>query len=558
MSVTTPISKRHALPKNPERKKEMKGSAKAQPSKQNESEHPEPITHQEWEMLPEYEGDPRNQPDLTRYIMRILLPWIGYLSAARIWVVYDAFRGLWRKDKHMVRHWIGLLLERVAGVLRREAAEWMDGTVLNEAAGVDLKERMRKAQALYATAQVLTDHNHKVKIEQQLKDQPRLRVENRDFDADTRSILCQNGCLDLVTRQFYGHTPGKRWSRRFNVRYDPAADCPIWLDFLAGVFLGSLGLIRYVQMICGGALFGELLSEEYYFFHGDGANGKSTFLTVLTRLFGGFYGRLPADVLMGRDRGYEKTDALARLEGVRLATCNELPAAGTWSDNLLKTLASRDDIDAKGMYQSGHAFTPALTLFIAGNHLPRFKDESDGTWRRLRCIPFNAKFSNDPAAIAQGARPMVPDMDRKLLEELPGILNWCLEGAAAWWAAKGDIPPPREVLDAAREYREQNDPVGQFIDEELERCDGSAVSMEEVFARWRKFDQRLNLRNDWSQGQFSRQMRRHGWKQATVRNRRLNRNTKGYKGLALRQERSQLAALGDVEALEDELAVDAL
>ena len=62
---------------------------------------------------------------------------------------------------------------------------------------------------------------------------------------------------------------------------------------------------------------------------------------------------------------------------------------------------------------------------MAGNHKPVIRGDDDGIWRRLQLIPFTE-------TIPEAERdPRLPD---KLLAELPGILNWALQGCRDWRA----------------------------------------------------------------------------------------------------------------------------
>jgi putative DNA primase/helicase len=54
----------------------------------------------------------------------------------------------------------------------------------------------------------------------------------------------------------------------------------------------------------------------------------------------------------------------------------------------------------------------------------------------------------------------------RLMPELPGILNWAIEGLRAY--LKEGLNPPPAVLDATKEYRQDMDVVEQWIDG---RCD---------------------------------------------------------------------------------------
>jgi putative DNA primase/helicase len=55
--------------------------------------------------------------------------------------------------------------------------------------------------------------------------------------------------------------------------------------------------------------------------------------------------------------------------------------------------------------------------------------------------------------------------ERRLVPELPGILNWALEGLAAY--QREGLNPPPAVRSATQDYQQDMDVVGQWIDD---RC----------------------------------------------------------------------------------------
>ena len=55
-----------------------------------------------------------------------------------------------------------------------------------------------------------------------------------------------------------------------------------------------------------------------------------------------------------------------------------------------------------------------------------------------------------------------PNLGEKLWAERAGILNWLIEGLIAY--LEGGLQEPLAVLDATREYREESDPIGMFLD----------------------------------------------------------------------------------------------
>ena len=60
-----------------------------------------------------------------------------------------------------------------------------------------------------------------------------------------------------------------------------------------------------------------------------------------------------------------------------------------------------------------------------------------------------------------------PKLLEKLLGERAGILRWAVDGCLAWQRMNG-LHAPKEVLDATTTYREEQDIVGQYIED---KCD---------------------------------------------------------------------------------------
>jgi putative DNA primase/helicase len=63
-------------------------------------------------------------------------------------------------------------------------------------------------------------------------------------------------------------------------------------------------------------------------------------------------------------------------------------------------------------------------------------------------------------------------MKRKLLEELPGILNWALAGAKDCLVS--GLNPPREVIETRDEYRRDEDRLRSFLENTRPGASGKA------------------------------------------------------------------------------------
>ena len=86
-------------------------------------------------------------------------------------------------------------------------------------------------------------------------------------------------------------------------------------------------------------------------------------------------------------------------------------------------------------------------------------------------VPFLASFEGNPDK----------QLGEKLRQEWPQILQWAIEGAVKWSRDGLKIPP--EVLAASEAYLAEEDIIGQFIEDCLERLpehSGQFTPMDEL------------------------------------------------------------------------------
>jgi putative DNA primase/helicase len=99
-----------------------------------------------------------------------------------------------------------------------------------------------------------------------------------------------------------------------------------------------------------------------------------------------------------------------------------------------------------------------------------------GIWRRLRLVPFTVSIPADEQD---------RDLLRKLDGELPGILQWALQGCLAW--QRQGLNPPGIITEAVRAYREESDILGRFIEEHCEVRKLAEVKSGVFFQRYQRY-----------------------------------------------------------------------
>jgi putative DNA primase/helicase len=327
---------------------------------------------------------------------------------------------------------------------------------------------------------------------------PGVAMRDSQLDADHWLLNVNNGLLDLQTGELRPHDREALCTKLAPVNYDPAAECPTWLAFLDRVMDGNQALISFLQQAVGYSLTGATTEQCLFFLYGTGRNGKSTFIETISRLTGDYARRVPTDVLMSGSRG--AMTEMSQLQGVRLTMANETEQGARFAESLIKDLTGGDTVVARRLYQHSYEFRPAFKLWMYGNHKPVIKGTDEGIWRRIRLIPFTVQI---PVEEVDRALPA------KLLDELPGILNWALEGCRQWLAA-GQLEMPEAVSEATDSYRSEMDPFSDFLGEYVLHDPQLKVKSEQLYGAYQGWCS-ANGETYVSHKEFGRVLRERGY-----------------------------------------------
>ena len=248
---------------------------------------------------------------------------------------------------------------------------------------------------------------------------------------------------------------------------DPMAVSRKWTDFIDEM-LGSyppmerVKIAHFLKVWAGAALLGDTRDECAVFLFGKRGSGKTTFSEPLAEVFGSYHVGISGARLTANANHHLQW--VAALDGALLATVGELPGRGEWPGHLLNQVISGENVTANRMRQDDKTFRSRAHLLVTGNHRPK-ADANDGIWRRL-------------AIIQCQQQPATPNKHLKdeLKAELPGILNWVLEGAAAYIRNGRELEIPAVVLADTDEYRADADPMERWYLECLAVVDADDFS----------------------------------------------------------------------------------
>lgn len=308
------------------------------------------------------------------------------------------------------------------------------------------------AQAAYQWAAKSESRSRLVSALALAQAEPAVVIRRDALDRDPDLLAAPNGLVDLRTGTLRASDRTALCTRLAGIAYDPAATAPAWDDFLDRTFASDADLIGYVQRVAGYSLTGRTTEQVALFLYGTGANGKSTWLRALQAVAGEY--AIQADfATFSTSQVNPNHFGLARLAGARLVTCSEARPGEPVDEVVLKQVTGGDRVAARAPYGDFFEFDPRFKLLVACNHEPTVRSQDEGTWRRLRVIPF---LRTIPADERRGTF-----FEEVILPELPGILAWAVRGAVSWYQV--GLGTAGLVSERTAEYREDQDVLGLFI-----------------------------------------------------------------------------------------------
>lgn len=281
-----------------------------------------------------------------------------------------------------------------------------------------------------------------------LKSSERIKtLSPEEFVEAPDTLAVQNGVLHLGTGELVGHSPEFFNTTIAGVQFDASATCPMWEQFLVSVFGDDergLKVRDYMQRLCGYLVSGHMNEQVMVLLLGGGSNGKSVLTKTLLRMMGSYAaGADENDFGAGKKNGIGSGKmserVMAKFIGKRLVLGSEFGKGVKLREEAVKRITAGEVCPARFLYGESFDVQPTFKLLIGTNHLPSVEDDSIGTWRRIHILPFEYAFLSEAEKRTLGMnypadriRDRIMGLEDLLVDELPGILNWCVNGYRMW------------------------------------------------------------------------------------------------------------------------------
>jgi putative DNA primase/helicase len=318
------------------------------------------------------------------------------------------------------------------------------------------------------------------------------------YEDQVRYLTMQNGLYDLSQYQLIPHNSGIFTTNLLPYDFDPDAECHRWLQYLNEVFMNDAATIRFVQEAVGYAFHKSIPKAVLFFLIGDGGNGKSVFIDVISSLCGK---ENVCNISLNRlnDEKY-----LPELHGKMINVSGETPNAKCMNTDLIKSVVAGDWVTGREIYKQPSKFKPYAKHYLGMNTLPEIEDNTHGMWRRIHVIEFPRKFSE---------KEMDVGLTAKLLNELSGIFNWALEGFRRLSDQGFIFSESASMKNSKKRYKQNNSSVVDFADsyfEEIFEVEDS-VTLKDAYEKYHGFCATEGIKQVLSKKKFRSELESEGY-----------------------------------------------
>lgn len=298
-------------------------------------------------------------------------------------------------------------------------------------------------------------------------------LDARKDRPDALEVLpCRSMSLHVPTGRVLRPTPALFTMNALEFDYEPDAEAPErWIKFLEQVFGDDLDAVGLLQEWFGYCLIADTSQQKMLLLVGPRRSGKGTIGRVLTRMIGA------GNVVGPTTTGLAGTFGLQPLIDKSLAIVSDARFSGDGIATVIERLlciSGEDALTVDRKFMESVSMKLSTRFMLLTNELPKLHDASTALAGRFLVLRLTRSFygNEDPTLTSQ------------LLEELPGILLWSIEGLKRL-RARGRFMQPASGEESIADMEDLGSPVAAFVRDCCTVGTGHRAWIDSLYQAWR-------------------------------------------------------------------------
>ena len=308
------------------------------------------------------------------------------------------------------------------------------------------------------------------------------------------TVAVRNGVLDIVSGELSPPSPDLFTLAALPVEFDPDADCPQWRKFLRQLWPDDEQAIDALRDVFGYLVAGDTSHQKVVLMVGPKRAGKGTILRILTALLGRANVAAPTLGSLAGPFGLQSLigKSAALISDARLSGRADQEAI---AERLL-SISGEDHVSVPRKFLPDYTAQIGARFVLATNELPRLHDASGALASRfVPLVLTRSWYGREDRHLSD-----------RLMAELPGILNWAMEGYRRL-SARGHFVIPDTAADAMQELQDLGSPIGAFLRDECVIEAGAEVACAHLYGRWCEWCEEHGRNHPGTEQSFGRDLR---------------------------------------------------
>ncbi|OUQ02128.1 DNA primase [Lactobacillus gallinarum] len=382
--------------------------------------------------------------------------------------------------------------------------EWQKSALYfyNPESGIYEKNNLLIEELINTVEPQITEKNIK-----EVKSKLRIEGKRKYLTNNSNLYVLGNGIFDAQKHQLLNYSPKYVFTSKIAVNYNPDAQEPRFDNWSFSKWINEdIAENKEDKIKLIWQTFKAVVNSNYSYHSAvflldakHGSAGKGTFEQLLENIAGeGNYASIKLNE-------FEKDAILATIVNKPLVIGDDNdPNKPIDSSERFKSASTGDSIPINDKYEKAYSYKPTCLIVQSLNDLPKFKDNSDATYRRIRVIKFNKHYAENAS-------------NRKIKDEYiynKDLLEWIVKTAIDV-KIDGVMVHTEESNAILKENKIDSEPFLQFVNDIVILNENGYRFQDTTYQAYRTWYKNTghNIFCLESFRDFNKKMREHGFKQ---------------------------------------------